>query len=272
MPPHLNATLALLSLLRSDLQGVVSPACASDMTALAADQTLFSAILALNADEASMGVQAGIQCGSHSTACGNKRCCSATMDWSSHLDDLQAVAKAADANANFKKMCFVNLHSSVAVGAFQLDEDIEQAGVLPIGQHCTAADNAELLSQFADQACQASSALSGCHFGMTSPSCGGAAGHCTEYLTMNKLWPHCDAPRLHTPWSINLDVAYGPACSAATPNQCCYIPLGYDHGPSYGTPCGELCASHHRKGDDSAYCSNSRGAHYGNCFCSSVLS
>jgi len=277
IPSITNATLAVLSLLRSpgalNTTGVLSPGCQQDMMKLQTDQRFFSAMQKLQTDERTMGVQAGRWCSSHSHACGDKECCSAAFDWTPYVDDLHALAKAADVDADFRKLCFLDGHLRVTVGTFAMENDIEHEGLLAIGKHCTRADFSALLGIFGDAVCQSLPTVSDCRITMSSPSCGGAEGPCTEYQTMQLLWPHCDAPSEHTAWSINLDAAYGPECSATSPHtQCCYIPLGYNHGPPLGSSCGELCSQQSRKGADDSYCTKSDGSRYGNCFCSSVLS
>ena len=277
IPSIANATLAVLSLLRSpsalNTPGVLSPGCLQDMAALATDQDLYGAMLKIQQDEYAIGVQAGFSCTSHRHTCGDKQCCSAAAEWTPYTNDLHTLAKAADVNVNFRKTCFLDAHDRVTVGTFATDIDVEHASVLVIGKHCTIADISHLVGMAAEAACQTQPEISDCRITMSSPSCGGADGPCTEYQTMKLLWPHCDAPSEHTAWSIDLDSAYGPECSGTSRHQqCCYIPLGYDHGPPLGSSCRELCAQQSRKGEDNSYCTKSDGSRYGNCFCSSVLS
>ena len=81
----------------------------------------------------------------------------------------------------------------------------------------------------------------------------------------------CDAPGSGSAWARNLTTLLGPQCGPTVlPESCCWQPIGYAHGPAYGTPCSEVCMSLEdgaREGADEAFCSASGGAHYGNCFC-----
>lgn len=272
-PTVTNATLGMLSLIGSPRFNTtaVSLNCMEDVIALREDPTLLAAVIKLNVDESLMAIAASIQCGIHSKPCQNERCCQEAFDWSSHRDDLQMVAKAIDKNENVKKACFTNMHATMQYGSIPLGQEFEHAGLLLVGRRCTKSDVTQLLANFSDEACGASPSLRDCKFSLSSPSCGGGDGPCTDYQTMGLIWPKCDAPSDHTEWSIDLNTAFGPECSASARSGCCYIALGYDHGPPFGSSCLELCSQLSRKGDDDAYCSKSDGSKYGNCFCSSVL-
>ena len=97
---------------------------------------------------------------------------------------------------------------------------------------------------------------------------------CEEYKHLSDDYPYCDPPYSHDPWSVDLGKVLGPSCLSTTEpeeptaNGCCYLPLGYDGGPAFGSPCAEACAKAGRTGKDEAYCERSgKGQPYGNCFC-----
>ena len=61
-----------------------------------------------------------------------------------------------------------------------------------------------------------------------------------------------------------MEDALGPDCRHAGTNQCCYVPLGYDSGAPFGTPCAKACAARNQRlGSDDAFCQKSDGSHYG---------
>jgi hypothetical protein len=199
---------------------------------------------------------------------------------------MHEMAAAVEANSYIKKACFLDQHQTinqtVSVGSRQLLQKFQLAGVFPIGHHCSASEVASLLRTVSDSACRYSlyhpiTHPTHCGVSLNSASCGGAGGagggvgRCTEWKTFKLLWPSCDAPSDHTPWSVNLDDSFGPACEVATPDQCCYVPLGHGCGPPFGSPCAKVCAEHSgRQGSDDAFCQKSDRSAYGNCFCSSV--
>ena len=96
------------------------------------------------------------------------------------------------------------------------------------------------------------------------------AVECTRWAAMRDEQPFCDAPDDTTSrYAIDLDSTFGPRCSLESlPDQsCCYVPLGYGGGPAFGSSCREACDTYLRIGDDSAYCAQSTGEDYGNCYC-----
>ena len=65
---------------------------------------------------------------------------------------------------------------------------------------------------------------------------------CTLWRTLNETYPYCDAPGSGTQWAVNLTKLIGPPCDAQTGDDaCCFVPLGYDHGPGFGTSCAQVC-------------------------------
>lgn len=95
---------------------------------------------------------------------------------------------------------------------------------------------------------------------------------CETWKTMADAQPYCDAPDAHTPWAVNLTSVFGPKCTAGVSAlSCCYVPLSWDGGPSFGTPCGTACAAQDRDGSDGAYCQKSDHSDYGSCFCGPAL-
>ena len=57
---------------------------------------------------------------------------------------------------------------------------------------------------------------------------------------------------------MDLDSLIGPRCSDdISEKACCYEPLGYDGGPTFGTGCREACGTYDRVGDDNEYCQQS---------------
>ena len=92
---------------------------------------------------------------------------------------------------------------------------------------------------------------------------------CTKWATLHQSQPYCDAPDSGSTWAVNLDKVLGPHCSAAAAeNLCCYVPLGYDSGPAFGTPCQQVCGTRASAAD--AYCQKSDGSDFGNCFCGPI--
>ena len=74
---------------------------------------------------------------------------------------------------------------------------------------------------------------------------------------------YCDAAEAATPWSIDLTSSYGPSCTHAPANFCCFAPLGYDGGPPFGSPRSKVCATLRRSGSDTSYCGASDHSAYG---------
>ena len=188
---------------------------------------------------------------------------------------MHEMAAAVDANPTIKKVCFIDQHQTISAFSVQLLQDFKLGGVFPIGHHCSPSDVAELLRTVSDSACRISPLTTHCGVSLNSASCGGGGGGCTEWKTLKLLWPSCDAPTDHTPWSVNLEYALGPQCADAAADQCCYVPLGYEGGAMggapFGSPCAKVCAEHSgRQGSDDAFCQKSDRSAYGNCFCSSV--
>lgn len=92
---------------------------------------------------------------------------------------------------------------------------------------------------------------------------------CNAWKTLSKSLPFCDPPGSGKPWAVDLKEVLGPRCGWAheDPRECCYVPLGYDHGPKLGTPCSQACNDAQHMGGDTAYCAQSDGSGFGNCFC-----
>ena len=74
-------------------------------------------------------------------------------------------------------------------------------------------------------------------------------------------------------WAVDLVDQIGPICGMPTEDAdgCCYMPLGYGGGPSFGSSCKAACGEAHRDGSDDAYCQRSDKSSYGNCFCGPKL-
>jgi len=104
--------------------------------------------------------------------------------------------------------------------------------------------------------------------GMEAVWCG--AG-CRVWKTLRSRYPKCDAPGAGTIYAVDLAKVLGPECSSneaqVGPGQCCYEPLGYDGGLSFGTDCRRACNRHQRHGSPQEWCQKSDGTHFGNCFC-----
>jgi len=107
-------------------------------------------------------------------------------------------------------------------------------------------------------------------FAMRLVWCGGG---CHTWKTLRARFPICDAPDAGTGHGVDLSKVLGPRCThdgegtdEVGAGQCCYLPLGYDGGPAYGTDCGRACRMYGRFGQTNEYCGASTGR-FGNCFC-----
>lgn len=100
----------------------------------------------------------------------------------------------------------------------------------------------------------------------------GGVTPCTVWRDLKTTCRYCDPPdgSAGKTWARNLTQLLGPRCGSMVPStSCCFEPLGYDGGPAFGTPCGQVCAEQagNRVGSDGAYCGRSDRSNYGNCFC-----
>ena len=95
---------------------------------------------------------------------------------------------------------------------------------------------------------------------------------CTNWAQAAREHPYCDPVTENTTWSLNLSSVIGFECrnGLENANSCCYMPLGYDGGARFGTPCSDVCRTSNRHGSDAAYCRRSDGSDFGNCFCGSL--
>ena len=180
-------------------------------------------------DVMTLGREAGSDCLSLMTPCGNNECCNVDVKWTkypSDLTDLQRWAKAVEANVHVSKLCILNETQTITASGLVLDQTFGHGGFLPIGKRCSSADIDAIMQGKSALDCSKSPYVSKCHYFLSSPSCGGAHGPCTEWKTVSEFWPLCDNPSLNTSWSVDLDAWIGPECSSATDDQCCYVPLG----------------------------------------------
>ena len=154
------------------------------MVSINTDVSIVRALTKLAGDSFTQGVSAGVKCAMDATPCRDHQCCTEIIDWSTHKTDLQAMAAAVDSNDNVKKVCFLDNHQMVEAFSVRLEQDFKVGGLFPIGNMCTPADVAELLQAVTDATCNISPITSDCHTTLSSPSCAGGRGQCTECALM----------------------------------------------------------------------------------------
>lgn len=272
----MNATsalaLALSSLVArnfSDVNGL-SAACARDMLALNTDFHLLALSTKVSTVDVSQLVsKAGIACAHDLRHCPGSphMCCSAEVDWPSlGNSDLHDLAKAVVSNGH-GKLCFSKADVTVDAAGLTLDEHFDALSPIAVGNGCTADDGAQLLA-LASTACESNPAVTACNLQFDSASCTSSADRCHGWYTLRFLWQYCDAPGTSSTWAVDLPKVLGPDCRRGAPrNGCCYVPLGYDGGPEFGSDCGKVCAQNGREGTSDAFCERSDHSQFGNCFC-----
>ena len=247
-------------------QASTSYQCLQDTLELESDPH----ILALTAkiatvDNLQAASLAGVSCAQNLRRCphASHSCCSADYDWSGFTSDLHGLAAAIVANGH-GRLCFTNYDITVTTSGLTLEEHFGAGLPIAIGKSCTAADSASLLST-ASTTCALAPNVGACNITWESPTCGAGSttggGRCTDWQTLSLLWQYCDAPGASSGWGVDISTVIGPDCrhGHGTPsaNGCCYVPLGYNGGPEFGSDCEKVCAAYHREGSSDAYCGRS---------------
>jgi len=250
----------------------LSPACQADYNNVYNDPAVLRAYFPIPSDASTLAEAAEPTCSGSSNRCEGSSwyCCAVDISWLFHSKDVHAVAAALQENGH-GHICWLKLNITRDYGNWStLVESFDHAAPVLWPTHCTTDADRTAILALGEQGCKAhASSIHECKAVFSSPKCAGIpGGACEDWRSLAYSWQYCDAPTAHTSWAVDLTKVLGPDCRHASGVPgCCFVPLGYAGGPSFGSDCAHVCASYGRVGASVAYCEASDKGHYGNCFC-----